>query len=423
MQIICPECRFAREVNESKIPARSQVATCPKCQTKFKFRDLPEPDFIIDEPAPEAAPEPVGAPKPAAEPTPEVKSAPAPEPVTERESPAPPPSEAEAESPADPVLRKLRRGVEPRQGSLMETDDADDTEEITEKTDRAFPGLPDADNDSGDALWQRLHTMTPPEKPRNVYRDEPEPGQDSEQQPVPGWTGEFNEDFPDPMQGEFAEEEDETASASMQVPPPFEQLDRYGFFRGLFLTIKLVLLSPRLFFSVMPVGNGLSKPLTFAILVAMIQSVAQYAWTAVGLMPGIDVTSPDMVAAAPTTADDLFMLLLRPAAVAFEIFFFAGLFHLMLLPLQSAKKGFEGTFRAVAYAYAPIIIGVLPLPLVELVIGNLGLSVLWFLALTAVGLKYIHETSSIRTAGVVVLTVLLLMAVVASMVTAQIATV
>jgi thiol:disulfide interchange protein len=77
----------------------------------------------------------------------------------------------------------------------------------------------------------------------------------------------------------------------------------------------------------------------------------------------------------------------------------------------------------VAYAYAPIIIGVLPLPLVELVIGNLGLSVLWFLALTAVGLKYIHETSSIRTAGVVVLTVLLLMAVVASMVTAQIATV
>jgi len=140
-------------------------------------------------------------------------------------------------------------------------------------------------------------------------------------------------------------------------------------------------------------------------------------------MPGLDLTNPDLVATAATTSNDLFMLLIRPAAVAFEIFFFAGLFHLLLMPLQSAKKGFEGTFRAVAYAYTPIIVGILPLPKVELIIAVLGIGVIWFLVLCAVGLKYIHGTSYIRTVAVVVLTMLLMVALTASMITSQLPTV
>jgi predicted Zn finger-like uncharacterized protein len=367
MQILCPECKFAREVDENKIPARSQVATCPKCQTKFKFRELPEQEFLIEEPA-----------DPAPAPTPKVTPDP---------------------KPVPPVVRK-----EPEQ---------------------TFPDLTDPGEDSGDALWQRLHTMTPPQNgypsPSEPHADERTPAPDDEQPPIAGWTGEFNSDFPDPMQaGTF--EEEESPENPMQVPPPFEQLDRYGFFNGLFMTMKLVLFSPRLFFSVMPVGNGLSKPLTFAILVAMLQSLGQYAWTAAGIMPGIDITNPDLVATAATSADDIFMLLLRPAAVAFEMFFFAGLFHLLLLPLQSASKGFEGTFRAVAYAYTPIIIGILPMPLVELVIGGLGVGVAWFLILCAIGLKYIHGSSYLKTAGVVLLTVLLMVAATTSMFSPQLPT-
>lgn len=38
MRILCPMCGFAREMDESKVPPRAQMATCPKCSHKFRFR-------------------------------------------------------------------------------------------------------------------------------------------------------------------------------------------------------------------------------------------------------------------------------------------------------------------------------------------------------------------------------------------------
>ncbi len=40
MQITCPKCGFTRDIPEEKIPPRAQMATCPKCSHKFKFREL-----------------------------------------------------------------------------------------------------------------------------------------------------------------------------------------------------------------------------------------------------------------------------------------------------------------------------------------------------------------------------------------------
>lgn len=364
MQITCPECRFTREVDENKIPARSQVATCPKCQTKFKFRNLPEEEFLIEEPEPATQPK------------------------------------AAAETP--PATEEALRG-EPLSRP--------------EPEDKAFPDLPAAEDD--DELWRRLHTMTPPDKPRTARNepadehydeplggigDQPEPPQ-QEQQPVPGWTGEFNEDFPDPMQGEF--QDDENDETPMQVPPPFEQLDRYGFFHGLFLTLKLVLFSPRLFFSVMPVGNGLSKPLTFAILISLIQTVAQYAWGVAGLTPGVDVTGQGFQTVPYDATNGLFELLLTPAFVALSLFVIAGFYHAILNALKAGNKGFEGSFRAVAYAYAPMMTGIIPMFTVGFMAAWMFLYALWGLVLTAIGLKYIHKTSYTKVIPVLLLPLLL----------------
>ena len=48
MLITCPECQFARNINADSIPPKAQIATCPRCQAKFRFRVLP------DEEAPQA---------------------------------------------------------------------------------------------------------------------------------------------------------------------------------------------------------------------------------------------------------------------------------------------------------------------------------------------------------------------------------
>ncbi|MDR1126198.1 MAG: zinc-ribbon domain-containing protein [Deltaproteobacteria bacterium] len=40
MLIRCPECGLTRQVNEQKIPAGSEFATCPQCEQRFRFRTL-----------------------------------------------------------------------------------------------------------------------------------------------------------------------------------------------------------------------------------------------------------------------------------------------------------------------------------------------------------------------------------------------
>ena len=47
MHLKCPQCEFSREIPEEKIPARAQMATCPKCGHKFQFRELNSPEENI----------------------------------------------------------------------------------------------------------------------------------------------------------------------------------------------------------------------------------------------------------------------------------------------------------------------------------------------------------------------------------------
>ncbi|QGY40809.1 hypothetical protein GM415_11965 [Pseudodesulfovibrio cashew] len=395
MEIICPECQFSREVDESKIPARSQVATCPKCKTKFQFRDLPEEQddfgFAQDDSVPDAG-----------------TVAPAPEPVPERHM-APPP---------DPTEQDADLAQEEDEGPV-------------------FPHIAQPGEAPGEELWDKLHDMAPPResgageepspertrkppvigakwKPKGEAKPESEDpwNRDSipkslpleDDQPVPGWTGQFSEDFPDPMMEDF---KDDGGDLGPLVPPPFEQLDRYGFFHGLYMTIKLILLSPRLFFSVMPVGGGLSKPLTFTILLTLVQSLVQYFWGLAGLSGplGMDGTTPASGATGMLTP--VIMLLFVPALIAAGQFIMTGFYHLLLTLMKAGDQGFEGTFRALAYANAPIILGIFPMPISSIEIGWMFVAAVWGLFLTIIGLKHIHKTSYAKVIPVALIPLLL----------------
>lgn len=56
MEIICRKCGFGREIPDDKVPPNAEIATCPKCKNKFRFRYL-EKEGDTDSPT-TAGPEP-----------------------------------------------------------------------------------------------------------------------------------------------------------------------------------------------------------------------------------------------------------------------------------------------------------------------------------------------------------------------------
>ncbi len=386
MEILCPECQFAREVDETKIPAKSQVATCPKCQTKFRFRDLP--DAMETEEAP-------------ANPT-----------ASESESPTTPRqgsllAHTQSTEPVQPVEPEPTRAA-----PVMETT----PEPETESNEPTFPPITAPGEDNREGLWDKLDSMTPPEEavqaeepeqpaPYRQYEQPTPPPMAEEQQPVPGWTGEFSDDFPDPMQGDENSHNDDEANPL--VPPPFEQLDRYGFFHGLYMTVKLVLTSPRLFFAVMPVGGGLAKPLTFTILLTMIQGFVQYFWAMAGLSSSVTPDGSDAIGGMSGALAPVVMLLFMPAFIAAGQFMITGIYHVLLILMRGNNQGFEGTFRALAYANAPIVLGLFPMFTPEVEVGWMVVTAVWGLFLTIVGLKTIHKTSYAKVVPVALVPLLL----------------
>lgn len=49
MIIRCPQCEHSRSITESKIPATAELATCPRCKHRFRFRTLHLPDALQEE--------------------------------------------------------------------------------------------------------------------------------------------------------------------------------------------------------------------------------------------------------------------------------------------------------------------------------------------------------------------------------------
>ena len=51
MRIVCPQCGYSRDIPADKVPSKSSIATCPKCQFRFRFRGhTPQSDMDGEEP-------------------------------------------------------------------------------------------------------------------------------------------------------------------------------------------------------------------------------------------------------------------------------------------------------------------------------------------------------------------------------------
>ncbi|MFW6415672.1 MAG: YIP1 family protein [Thermodesulfobacteriota bacterium] len=177
---------------------------------------------------------------------------------------------------------------------------------------------------------------------------------------------------------------------------PWENLEEYGFFPGLFETIKQVMTAPVDFFRNMNTQSGLNKPLIFYLLIAEIQALAQFFWQMSGLFPKMGGETESMLGLGMLGAGSIFILVLYPVFLSIMLFIASGLNQLCLLAVQAGEKGYQGTFRVMSYASAPLIIAVVP------VVGPL-VGAVWNFVCMFIGLMYVHRAS----AGQVLLALLL----------------
>ncbi len=335
MKVTCPECNFSNEIPEDKIPANAQLATCPKCQIKFQFRDLGQEQ----EPVPGM----------------EFENSTTPQEQESYEQHSNAAENTEMSAQQEPVEQNTYEQESPRQDQTYVPEEQ-----------------PEHVQDDKSDIWQRLDSMKPEEKE---------------------------------SQDEAAYEE-EVHVNGQEVP--FEHLEKYGFFPGLILTIKNIILSPASFFQGMEL-KGFIKPLIFFILLAEFQEICNFIWATTGVDTSIGSDVGRMVndsviadSLKEGSASALFSLLLYPLMLAGLSFPLIGVTHILLMIFGAGDRGYEATFRATAYSYAPIVLCVIPF------VGDM-IGALVSMAISIIAYKNIHNTTYMRVVLSMVMPIVLLL--------------
>jgi hypothetical protein len=170
---------------------------------------------------------------------------------------------------------------------------------------------------------------------------------------------------------------------------------------SLIATIKDCFSSPTQFFGTMRTEGGIMQPLVFYFIVNAIVAVVgfgfQFALQGVmmGAMPQQQGGPNPMAMMAGFGAFGVMGLIAMMVFIPLGLFINAGLFHLGLMIFGGANRPFETTFRAVSYAAAAAVIGLIP------VCGS-SIQGLVTLVFCGIGLCYAHNTDGWRAALAVI---------------------
>jgi hypothetical protein len=201
----------------------------------------------------------------------------------------------------------------------------------------------------------------------------------------------------------------QTALATTEVQedgPAWEQRQTLGVVKALFETWKEVLLHPGTAFSRMRTTGGFTGPLLFTAVMVIV-------WAVFMLIYHFVFTGSFGATAASSRADSSTMAALGVGTSALSIilifiiaipmilamsFLSAGITHLCLSLFKGTSKGYEATYRVVAYSYSAWIFSVIPC------IGGM-VAAIWALVCTIIGLSKVHRTEGWRAAVGVLLPV------------------
>ena len=181
---------------------------------------------------------------------------------------------------------------------------------------------------------------------------------------------------------------------------PWEDREKHGYFRGLYMTVKNVLFSPSDFYKRMMVSGGITDPLLYGLIIGMIGLISLNFWDILLHHAFQSFMTPEMKAAAGHAMfqglGSAGTALMTPFAFILILFIISGMLHVFLWMARGAASGFEATFRVVGYSVSPFLFMVIPY-------FGFPISLFWVVALVIIGLRDAHGITGGRAAFAVFL--------------------
>lgn len=149
-------------------------------------------------------------------------------------------------------------------------------------------------------------------------------------------------------------------------------------------------LHPRPFFEAMPQRASLGPPVLYYLVIGIVTAAIGLLWAILLPEQGAQLGEQfgDMPEGSP-----LVDFLLSPALLLLSLFVAGGVTHLMVLALVPQNQGFQATLRVFCFAYSPALLAAVLgfLPSLSMVLG-----IAWMTALSVVGIREVHRTSTGR---------------------------
>jgi hypothetical protein len=188
--------------------------------------------------------------------------------------------------------------------------------------------------------------------------------------------------------------EPEPVSESDPAPPPFPwpPAESDSVVDALVDTWRGAVLHPARFFAALPPRLRLGPVLLYYLVIGVVGAALQLFWAI--LLPRPESTLLGEIIGTNVAATPLVEFLASPLYLLFSLYLAAGITHLLVLALVPQHRGFGTTLRVFAFAYSPVLLGVVPY------LGPIA-AFIWMTAISIVGIRVAHATTTGRAAGAV----------------------
>lgn len=325
MLISCPECHFKRHVDEKQIPESATLATCPKCQNKFRFRD-PETGAFLSGICLESEQEHV--------------------------------SRAEAPENAQETVNTGGSSVNEETQNPNQENMANGEEDFA----ASAAAKPVSSANGEDPVPLTEEDM--PHKLKNSENPLQEPQFQAYEQAAKKRTQQY---------------------VMMTDDVPWEHPERYGILGALVQTVSRVMFRGREFFSTIHSRVSSLRPASFYALIGVFQALVAYFLSpnVLEIIKTADI-DPQKQALMENliSGQSLPMLIIStPFIMILQLLVYTAFIYLAIRITNPEKADFPLTLRIIAYASAPMILSIVPY-----IGGVVGL--VWFIYNIFIGVKY-----------------------------------